>query len=165
MLREMLRVTFGRASLRRALSMGTKKAGARGKQAAAAVVLGAGAGGGYYIMQQPVLSAEKAEDVDALIIGGGIMGATVAVMLKLLQPTWRVRLVEQHSRVGQEATNEWHNAGTGTFGRARVLFPCQRKIDCPVTLYYRHRKMEVYDIISSSANFWCHHHTPLIYCL
>ena len=134
MLREMLRVTFGRASLRRALSMGTKKAGARGKQAAAAVVLGAGAGGGYYIMQQPVLSAEKAEDVDALIIGGGIMGATVAVMLKLLQPTWRVRLVEQHSRVGQEATNEWHNAGTGTFGRARVLFPCQRKIDCPVTL-------------------------------
>ena len=38
----------------------------------------------------------------------------VAVMLKLLQPNWKIRLVEQHSRVAQEASNEWHNAGTGT---------------------------------------------------
>ena len=51
--------------------------------------------------------------VDALIIGGGIMGTTVALMLKLLQPKWKVKLVEQHDRVAQEASNEWHNAGTG----------------------------------------------------
>ena len=59
------------------------------------------------------LDADKAEDVDALIIGGGIMGTTVAVMLKLLQPSWNVRLVEQLDRVGAESSNEWHNAGTG----------------------------------------------------
>ena len=51
--------------------------------------------------------------VDALIIGGGIMGTTVALMLKLLQPKWKVKLVKQHDRVAQEASNEWHNAGTG----------------------------------------------------
>lgn len=34
-------------------------------------------------------------------------------MLKLLQPKWKVKLVEQHDRVAQESTNEWHNAGTG----------------------------------------------------
>ena len=41
----------------------------------------------------------------------------VAVMLKLLQPNWKIRLVEQHSRLAQEASNEWHNAGTGTLTR------------------------------------------------
>ena len=59
------------------------------------------------------LSADEAEECDCLIIGGGIMGATVAVMLKLLQPAWSVRLVEQLDRVGAESSNEWHNAGTG----------------------------------------------------
>ena len=59
------------------------------------------------------LDSERAEDVDALIIGGGIMGTTVAVMLKLLQPSWSIMLVEQLDRVGAESSNEWHNAGTG----------------------------------------------------
>ena len=59
------------------------------------------------------LSADNAEDVDALIIGGGIMGTTVAVMLKLLQPSWNILLIEQLDRVGAESSNEWHNAGTG----------------------------------------------------
>ena len=79
------------------------------------LVLGAGLGGGYYAMQPKVelKDDENVEEVDALIIGGGIMGSTVAVMLKLLQPNWKVKLVEQHDRVAQEASNEWHNAGTG----------------------------------------------------
>ena len=34
-------------------------------------------------------------------------------MLKLLQPSWNVRLIEQLDRVGAESSNEWHNAGTG----------------------------------------------------
>ena len=76
----------------------------------------AGLGTYYYATKPPpcVLDPTKVEeDVDCLIIGGGIMGATVAVMLKLLEPEWKVKLVEQQNRVGQEASNEWHNAGTG----------------------------------------------------
>ena len=41
------------------------------------------------------------------------MGTTVAVLLKLLQPHWNIRLLEQLDRVGAESSNEWHNAGTG----------------------------------------------------
>lgn len=77
----------------------------------------AAAGGCVYLHERDSihadLTADNAEDVDALIIGGGIMGTTVAVMLKLLQPHWNVRLVEQLDRVGAESSNEWHNAGTG----------------------------------------------------
>jgi malate dehydrogenase (quinone) len=81
----------------------------------ATVALTVGSFGSYHLLKPPapVLEASKAEDVDALIIGGGIMGATVAVMLQLLQPDWKVKLVEQHNGVAQEASNEWNNAGTG----------------------------------------------------
>jgi hypothetical protein len=101
-----------RAMLR---SMATSSKGRPLRRAAAFLGVGGVAlGGGYYAMTpQPVLSNENAEEVDALIIGGGIMGTTVALMLKLLQPKWKVKLVEQHDRVAQEASNEWHNAGTG----------------------------------------------------
>ena len=99
---------------RRTLSTASVLTPGRGKFAAAALVA---AGGCLYAHESDSinadLSAEGAEDVDALIIGGGIMGTTVAVMLKLLQPQWKVRLVEQLDRVGAESSNEWHNAGTG----------------------------------------------------
>ena len=89
-----------------------------GRVAAAALAAAGGAvAGGCYLSDRDYfhanLSTDDAEDVDALIIGGGIMGTTVAVMLKLLQPEWNIRLVEQLDRVGAEASNEWHNAGTG----------------------------------------------------
>ena len=83
---------------------------------AAATLAAAGCGSLYLHERDAIhadLSAEKAHDVDALIIGGGIMGTTVAVILKLLQPNWTVHLVEQLDRVGAESSNEWHNAGTG----------------------------------------------------
>ena len=59
------------------------------------------AGAGLYLHERESihadLSPDKAEDVDALIVGGGIMGTTVAILLKLLQPAWNVRLIEQVS--------------------------------------------------------------------
>lgn len=61
----------------------------------------------------PLTGNEKIDDVDALIIGAGIMGASVSLMLKLLHPDWRVRLIERLDRVAAESSNEWHNAGTG----------------------------------------------------
>jgi len=35
------------------------------------------------------------------------------LMMKLLHPKWRIRMVEQLDRVGAECSNEWRNAGTG----------------------------------------------------
>merc|ERR1719487_192066 len=62
---------------------------------------------------QACSKSESADDIDALIIGGGIMGCSVGMMMKLLHPTWRIVLVEQLDRVGAECSNEWRNAGTG----------------------------------------------------
>ncbi|CAD7933932.1 unnamed protein product [Amoebophrya sp. A25] len=52
-------------------------------------------------------------EVDVVLVGGGIMSATVGVLLQQLEPTWKIRLFERLSQCGEEASNGWNNAGTG----------------------------------------------------
>ncbi|WP_309065431.1 malate:quinone oxidoreductase [Microbacterium sp.] len=53
------------------------------------------------------------ETVDVVLIGGGIMSATLGTLLHELQPDWKVIAFERLSDVGQESSNPWNNAGTG----------------------------------------------------
>jgi malate dehydrogenase (quinone) len=56
------------------------------------------------------------KDVDAVMIGGGIMSATVGLMLKQLEPTWDIIMFERLHSVGEESSNGFNNAGTGHAG-------------------------------------------------
>lgn len=51
--------------------------------------------------------------VDVLLIGGGIMSATLGTLLQELQPTWKIAVFERLSDVALESSNAWNNAGTG----------------------------------------------------
>ncbi|HWD61263.1 MAG TPA: malate:quinone oxidoreductase [Humibacter sp.] len=51
--------------------------------------------------------------LDVVLIGGGIMSATLATMLQRLQPDWTIRIYESLGEVAQESSNPWNNAGTG----------------------------------------------------
>lgn len=53
------------------------------------------------------------EKVDVVLIGGGIMSATLGTLLKQLQPDWKIEVHERLSDVAQESSNAWNNAGTG----------------------------------------------------
>ena len=53
------------------------------------------------------------ETVDVLLIGGGIMSATLGTLLQELQPTWKIAVFERLHDVGLESSNAWNNAGTG----------------------------------------------------
>jgi malate dehydrogenase (quinone) len=53
------------------------------------------------------------EPVDVVLIGGGIMSATLGTLLKQLQPDWKIVVCERLSEVAQESSNAWNNAGTG----------------------------------------------------
>ncbi len=53
------------------------------------------------------------DDCDVLLIGAGIMSATVAVLLKELDPELRIEVVEKLDRVAGESTHARNNAGTG----------------------------------------------------
>ena len=50
---------------------------------------------------------------DAILVGGGIMSATLATLLHQVEPTWRIAVVERLSEVAQESSGPWNNAGTG----------------------------------------------------
>jgi len=53
------------------------------------------------------------ESVDVVLIGGGIMSATLGTLLHELQPDWKIVALERLSDVAQESSNPWNNAGTG----------------------------------------------------
>ncbi len=51
--------------------------------------------------------------VDVALIGGGIMSATLASLLKQIQPEWKIVIFERLGDVAEESSNPWNNAGTG----------------------------------------------------
>jgi malate dehydrogenase (quinone) len=53
------------------------------------------------------------ETVDVVLIGGGVMSATLGTLLKELQPDWKIVAFERLGEVAQESSNPWNNAGTG----------------------------------------------------
>lgn len=50
---------------------------------------------------------------DVILIGAGIMSATLGTLLKELAPEWDIQVFEKLSSAGEESSNEWNNAGTG----------------------------------------------------
>ena len=50
---------------------------------------------------------------DVVLIGAGIMSATIAALLRELEPEWKITVYEQLYEAGAESSNEWNNAGTG----------------------------------------------------
>ncbi|WP_462410119.1 malate:quinone oxidoreductase [Neobacillus sp. Marseille-QA0830] len=50
---------------------------------------------------------------DVILIGAGIMSATLGSLLKELEPEWEIKVFEKLEKPGEESSNEWNNAGTG----------------------------------------------------
>lgn len=50
---------------------------------------------------------------DVILIGAGIMSATLGSLLKELVPDWEITVFERLEIAGEESSNEWNNAGTG----------------------------------------------------
>ncbi|MBT2215417.1 malate:quinone oxidoreductase [Virgibacillus dakarensis] len=57
--------------------------------------------------------SNKHTTTDVILIGAGIMSATLGSLLKELAPDWRITVFEKLEKPGEESSNEWNNAGTG----------------------------------------------------
>merc|ERR1719171_3114328 len=55
-------------------------------------------------------------EMDAVLIGGGVMSGTVGLMLKELEPSWKIIMYERLHAVAEESSNGFNNAGTGHAG-------------------------------------------------
>jgi hypothetical protein len=56
---------------------------------------------------------QHTNETDVLLIGAGIMSATLGVLLKQLEPSWTIEIVERLDSAAQESSDAWNNAGTG----------------------------------------------------
>lgn len=62
------------------------------------------------------------KSVDVVLIGGGIMSATLGVVLSQLEPNWTMEMVERLDQVAMESSNGWNNAGTGHSALAELNY-------------------------------------------
>ncbi|GAB3284319.1 malate:quinone oxidoreductase [Sinomonas notoginsengisoli] len=64
---------------------------------------------------------------DVVLIGGGIMSATLGAFLKKLEPSWSIVLFERLDEVGLESSGPWNNAGTGHAAYCELNYTPQAK--------------------------------------
>ena len=57
---------------------------------------------------------------DVILIGAGIMSATLGTLLKELVPDLKITVFEKLANPGEESSNEWNNAGTGHSALCRM---------------------------------------------
>jgi hypothetical protein len=63
---------------------------------------------------------------DVILIGAGIMSATLAVILKELDPALKIEIHEVLGSEAQESSNAWNNAGTGHAALCELNYTPQR---------------------------------------
>ncbi|MGY2080958.1 malate dehydrogenase (quinone) [Modestobacter sp. SYSU DS0657] len=59
------------------------------------------------------MSTDGSANPDVVLVGGGIMSATLAALLGIVAPDWTVEVFEAGSEVAGESSGPWNNAGTG----------------------------------------------------
>ncbi|MGC0270996.1 malate:quinone oxidoreductase [Glutamicibacter soli] len=64
-------------------------------------------------MEILVPSVTSTESFDVVLIGAGVMSATLGTLINQLEPTWSIGLFENLDQAGLESSSPWNNAGTG----------------------------------------------------
>jgi malate dehydrogenase (quinone) len=70
--------------------------------------------------------AQVTAKADAVLIGAGIMSATLGALLRRLEPDWSIALVERLDAAGAESSGPWNNAGTGHSGLCELFYTPQQ---------------------------------------
>ena len=95
--------------------------------------------------------SHKAE-TDVILIGGGIMSATLGTMLKELDPSKSITVFESLAEPGLESSNAMNNAGTGHAALCELNYTKEAD-DGSVDIS---KAIEIYEKFEQSKQFWCH---------
>ncbi len=89
---------------------------------------------------------------DITLVGGGIMSATLAMLLYRLDPSLHICMVEKLPEIAQESSKALNNAGTGHAGYCELNYTPQDK--------YGHieinRALDINAAFEISLQFWSH---------
>jgi malate dehydrogenase (quinone) len=92
------------------------------------------------------------EKVDALLVGAGIMSATLAALLKELDPNLVLEMVELRDSGAVESSNPWNNAGTGHAGLCEMNYTPQAA-DGSINIA---KAVQINSQFEVSKQFWAH---------
>ncbi|KSS19730.1 malate:quinone oxidoreductase [Pseudomonas aeruginosa] len=92
------------------------------------------------------------ETVDMLLVGAGIMSATLAVLLKELDPNLKMEVVELQESGAIESSNPWNNAGTGHAGLCELNYTPQ-SADGSIDIK---KAVGINTMFEVSKQFWSH---------
>ena len=96
------------------------------------------------------VQAAEPKHVDVLLIGGGIMSATLGVWLNELEPGMSMEMIERLDGVALESSNGWNNAGTGHSALAELNYTPEDKngnVEIP-------KAIEINEAFQVSRQFW-----------
>lgn len=96
-------------------------------------------------------NAFTSREVDALLIGAGIMSATLAVLLKELQPGMKIEIVEKLDMPAEESSNAWNNAGTGHAALCEMNYTPEKDGKIQIS-----KALEVNTEFDVSRQFWAY---------
>ena len=89
-------------------------------------------------------------NADVILIGAGIMSATLGVMLKELDPGLRIQVYERLDMIAGESSDAWNNAGTGHSALCELNYTPQRpdgSVDCS-------KAYKIFEQFQQTLQFW-----------
>lgn len=87
---------------------------------------------------------------DVILIGAGVMSATLGVMLKELDPSLTIHIFERLERVAAESSDAWNNAGTGHAALCELNYTPERA-DGGVEIV---KALKIHEQFEQSLQFW-----------
>ena len=81
------------------------------------------------------------------------MSASLAAMLKRLEPRLSIRVIEATADLAREASDGWNNAGTGHAGLCELSYTPSREADGSVNIS---RTLKIFEQFEHSRQFWAH---------
>lgn len=96
--------------------------------------------------------SNKQEHTDVILIGAGMMSATLGSLLNELAPDWNVKLFEKLTMSGEESSNEWNNAGTGHSALCELNYTPEQK-DGSVDIK---KAVSINEQFQVSKQYWTH---------
>ncbi|WP_269915171.1 malate dehydrogenase (quinone) [Acinetobacter sp. HY1485] len=103
------------------------------------------------IASKPIKTESGEPVVDVVLIGGGIMSATLGTYLTELQPNWQIRMYERMDKVAQESSNGFNNAGTGHSGFMEMNYTEEKDGKMDIS-----KAVKVAGQFEIAKQFWAH---------
>src|SRR5690625_2276596 len=94
----------------------------------------------------------KRENTDVILIGAGIMSATLGTLLHELAPEWNITVFEKLEKAGEESSQELNNAGTGHAALCELNYT-NEKPDGSIDIS---KAININEQFHVSMQFWAH---------